>query len=71
MAEKEKKLGVFASIALFVRQVIDELRRVVYPTRKEVQTYSLVVIVFLIIITAFISLVDATGGKIIMVIFGS
>jgi preprotein translocase subunit SecE len=62
---------VFAPLILFIKQIIDELKRVVYPTQKEVRTYSAVVIVFLVIVTAFITLIDATGGKMIMVLFES
>ncbi|MES2866679.1 MAG: preprotein translocase subunit SecE, partial [Actinomycetota bacterium] len=34
-AASVKKLGFFGRIALFFRQVIGELRKVVTPTRKE------------------------------------
>jgi preprotein translocase subunit SecE len=64
-----KKDNVVKKIILFISQIIDELKRVVYPTWKEVKTYSSVVVVFLIVVMAFISLVDATGGKLIMVLF--
>jgi preprotein translocase subunit SecE len=60
---------IFNKLILFVKEIIDELKKVVYPTKKEVRTYSIVVIVFLVIVTAFISLIDITGGKLIMLIF--
>ncbi|HKU01947.1 MAG TPA: preprotein translocase subunit SecE, partial [Arthrobacter sp.] len=34
-AKKEAKANFFARIALFVRQIIGELKKVVAPTRKE------------------------------------
>jgi preprotein translocase subunit SecE len=63
------KSNVIKRLILFVSQIIEELKRVVYPTWKEVKTYSVVVVVFLIIVMAFISAIDATGGKLIMVLF--
>ena len=38
--------GLFARIALFFRQVVAELRKVVRPTRTELITYTSVVLVF-------------------------
>ena len=34
------RLGFFAKIALFYRQVIAELRKVVWPTQRELITYT-------------------------------
>jgi preprotein translocase subunit SecE len=65
----EKKPNLFNRLSLFIKEIIDELKKVVYPTKKEVRTYSIVVVVFLAVITAFISLIDITGGKLIMFIF--
>ncbi|AJT41760.1 preprotein translocase subunit SecE [Psychromicrobium lacuslunae] len=46
---KSGKPGFFSRIALFVRQIIGELRKVVTPTRKELVNYTIVVLVFVII----------------------
>jgi preprotein translocase subunit SecE len=45
-AKKDAKASFFARIALFVRQIIGELKKVVAPTRKELINYTLVVLVF-------------------------
>ena len=42
----------------FVREVRGELRKVAWPTRPEVLNYSLVVLVALIVMTAFIASLD-------------
>ena len=42
----DRKRGFFGRIALFIRQVIDELRKVVWPTMNELWTYFTVVVVF-------------------------
>jgi len=39
----EDSKGIFARIGLFYRQVVVELRKVVWPTKKELTTYTSVV----------------------------
>lgn len=51
---REKKLNVFARIALFFRQVIAELRKVVTPTRQELLKYTGVVLGFVVIMMALV-----------------
>ncbi|QAY70066.1 preprotein translocase subunit SecE [Xylanimonas protaetiae] len=60
-AEPSRK-GVFARIALFVRQVVAELKKVVSPTRQELFTYTGVVLVFVAIVMAFVGLLDYLIG---------
>jgi preprotein translocase subunit SecE len=43
----------------FLRETYDELRKVVWPTPQELYRYTLVVIVTVIVIAAFIGAVDA------------
>ena len=45
-------------IAKFFRDVVHELRRVTWPTRKALLTYTLVVIVALIFFSALLGLFD-------------
>ena len=42
-----------ARLALFVRQVVAELRKVVYPTQRRLITYTIVVLIFVAIILTF------------------
>ena len=42
----------------FIREVRGELRKVVWPTRSEVINYSIIVLVALIILTAFVAAQD-------------
>lgn len=46
--------GPFARFALFIRQVINELRKVVTPTRRELFGYTGVVLVFVVIMMALV-----------------
>jgi preprotein translocase subunit SecE len=60
----------FARIPTFYRQVISELRRVVWPTRRQVSTYTTVVMVFVTFMIAVISVFDLGLTKVIFWIFG-
>ena len=43
---------------LFLRQVIAELHKVIWPTRKELVTYTTVAIVFILVMTGIITGLD-------------
>lgn len=58
------------SIPLFLRQVIAELRKVIWPTRDQLVTYFLVVLVFVLFMIAFVSLLDFAFNKAAFKIFG-
>ena len=66
----EKKLGLFGRINLFYRQVISELRKVVWPTRNQLTTYTAVVLVFVGFIIAVVSLLDVVLTKVVFWVFG-
>lgn len=44
--EQTRRPGLFGGIWLFFKQVIDEMKKVTYPTGSETWTYFLVVVVF-------------------------
>ncbi len=74
MSENEVQVeekGFFARIPQFYRQVISELRRVVWPTRKQVSTYTAVVMVFVTFMIIVIGIFDLGLTKLIFWIFGS
>ena len=54
-AEKRSPIG---RLSLFIRQVVGELKKVVTPTRKELVSYTLVVLVFVVIMMAIVSGLD-------------
>jgi preprotein translocase subunit SecE len=66
----ERRLGLIGRLVRFVRQVIAELKKVVRPTRQELITYSSVVMVFVLIVMAFIFGIDFLIGKAVMWVFG-
>ena len=58
------------SIPTFYRQVVAELRKVVYPTQEQLVTYFLVVMVFVIFMMALVAGLDLAFGKLIFWVFG-
>ena len=55
---------------LFYRQVVAELRKVVWPTQEQLITYFIVVMVFVAVIMAIVSLLDLGFGKLVFAVFG-
>jgi preprotein translocase subunit SecE len=68
--EGTEKLGLFARTALFYRQVVSELKRVVWPTREQLTTYTSVVLVFVTFIIAVVSIFDLGLTKLVFWVFG-
>ena len=58
------------SIPTFYRQVVAELRKVVYPTQEQLVTYFIVVMVFVLVMIAYVSVLDLAFGKAVFKIFG-
>ncbi|MFT4299744.1 MAG: preprotein translocase subunit SecE [Aeromicrobium sp.] len=54
----------------FLRQVIAELRKVVWPTRPQVANYFVVVLVFVLVMMAIVAGLDFGFGKAMFKIFG-
>ncbi len=65
-----KGRNVFARIALFVRQIVAELRKVVRPSREELWTFFLVVIIFVLAVMVFVGVLDFLFGQLVMLVFG-
>lgn len=66
----EGRRNVFARIALFVRQVVAELTKVVRPTRSELLTFFVVVIVFVLAVMAYVGVLDLAFGQLMLWLFG-
>ncbi|HEY0951828.1 preprotein translocase subunit SecE [Nocardioides sp.] len=57
------------SIPTFYRQVVAELRKVVYPTQEQLVTYFIVVMVFVVFMMVLVSALDLGFGKLVFTIF--
>ena len=66
----DKPKGFLARVMLFLRQVVDELRKVVTPTRSELVNYTVVVLVFVVIVMAIITVLDLLFGWAVSWVFG-
>ncbi|MFZ0230741.1 MAG: preprotein translocase subunit SecE [Mycobacterium sp.] len=54
----------------YLRQVVAELRKVIWPNRKQMGSYTSVVLVFLIFMVTLIGLVDLGLAKLVLLVFG-
>jgi preprotein translocase subunit SecE len=54
---------------LFFRQVVAELRKVVWPTQQQLVTYFFVVMVFVVFMMALVSGLDLAMGKLVFWVF--
>ncbi len=61
----------FRALGLFVSQILDELRKVVRPTRNELWNYTLVVIVFVTVMMALVAGMDLGFSKLVGLVLGS
>ncbi|GLI26779.1 hypothetical protein ARHIZOSPH14_10210 [Agromyces rhizosphaerae] len=61
----------FARIALFIRQVIAELKKVVTPTRRELVSFTIVVLVFVLIMMGIVWGLDQVFSWLVIYVFGT
>ena len=73
-ADKSKKTGPtrnpFVFVWNYLKQVVAELRKVIWPNRKQMIGYTTVVLVFLVFMVALIGGVDLGLAKLVMWVFG-
>ena len=75
-AERERTSGTAsrrslgARLGLFYRQVIAELRKVVWPTRSQLITYTAVVLVFVAFMVSLVAGLDWVFAKAVFALFG-
>ena len=71
---KKTKAGDSANPFVFVynylKQVVAELRKVIWPNRKQLLSYTGVVLVFLAFMVALVGLADLGLAKLVMLVFG-
>ena len=69
--ERADRRGPFSRFTLFIRQVFAELKKVVTPTRKELVNYTLVVLVFVVIMMALVAGLDWLFSLAVNYVFGN
>ncbi|MBX9423515.1 MULTISPECIES: preprotein translocase subunit SecE [Streptomyces] len=67
---KRGKKGPLGRLALFYRQIVAELRKVVWPTRSQLSTYTTVVIIFVVIMIGLVTVIDYGFQEAVKYVFG-
>jgi preprotein translocase subunit SecE len=65
----DKSPSILARFVRFLREVVGELRKVIWPTRKQQLTYTIVVLVFVAFVVAFVSGLDYGFTKLVFLVF--
>ena len=74
-AKKARKSGTQSTNPIvyvynYLKQVVAELRKVIWPNRKQMGTYTSVVLAFLVFMVTLIGLVDLGLAKLVLLVFG-
>jgi preprotein translocase subunit SecE len=69
--ERAERRGPFARVSLFIKQVLNELTKVVTPTRRELLSYTGVVLTFVIIMMGLVYANDVGFSAHVTWVFGS
>ncbi len=52
------------------RETVSEMRKVLWPSRREMTTYTIVVMVFVVIMITVVALMDLGLAKLVIAVFG-
>lgn len=61
----------FLFVWTYMKQVVAEMRKVIWPNRKQMVSYTAVVLAFLVFMVALIGLADLGLAKLVLLIFGN
>ena len=65
------RVGLFGRIGRFFREVVAELRKVIWPSRKDLLTYASVVIVFVALMMTLVAVLDYAFARATLFVFGN
>jgi preprotein translocase subunit SecE len=68
--DKGKSVKKRTSPLLFYRQVVAELRKVIWPTRHELVTYTTVSLIFVVIVVGVVFGLDNAFSWLVLKLFG-
>ena len=66
----DTRASLWSRMTLFLRQVVAELRKVVYPTRPQLINYTIVVLVFVAVMIALVTVLDLAFGEAVRAVLG-
>ncbi|NMO04948.1 preprotein translocase subunit SecE [Gordonia sp. TBRC 11910] len=69
-ATPDRPRNPFAAIWLFLQQVVAELKKVIWPTRRDTIVYTIVVLVFVVVVTAAVAGLDIGFARLVLLVFG-
>jgi len=69
--DADARTGIFARLVRRFRETVAELQKVIWPTRKELLTYTTVVVIFVTIVMAVVSGLDFGFGWLMSAVFGT
>lgn len=67
---RQRRVSPFRRAGRFLREVVAELRKVIWPTRRQLTRYTLVVLVFVSIMVAVVAGLDLLFAKGVGFLFG-
>jgi preprotein translocase subunit SecE len=65
------KASLLSRLVRFLREVVAELRKVIWPSRKQLVTYTIVVLVFVSFMVALVWLLDLVFSRGVLFLFGT
>ncbi len=68
--ERDNRGSWLARLGRFFREVVAELRKVIWPARNQMITYTVVVIVFVVFMVTLVAVLDLLFAKGVLAIFG-
>ena len=68
--DKPRARNPFTFVFTYLQQVVAELRKVIWPNRKQMVSYTTVVLAFLAFMVTLIGLADLGLAKLVLLVFG-
>ena len=65
------RVSLFSRLARFLREVVGELRKVIWPSRRQEVTYTIVVLVFVSFMVALVWALDLVFAQGVLYLFGT
>ncbi|MEB3983540.1 preprotein translocase subunit SecE [Mycobacterium sp. 663a-19] len=66
----DRSANPFVFVYNYLKQVVAEMRKVIWPNRKQMLTYTSVVLAFLAFMVALVGLADFGLTKLVLLVFG-
>jgi preprotein translocase subunit SecE len=68
---RPERVSLYSRLARFLREVVAELRKVIWPTRNQQVTYTIVVLIFVSFMVALVWLLDLVFARGVLYLFGT